>query len=50
MQIFLRHAAGIDVGTSQPAATMPAPDAFTVEAARWVETMCDEAMIDDQNG
>ncbi|WP_442678985.1 GSCFA domain-containing protein [Sphingomonas sp. ASY06-1R] len=50
MRIFLRHAAGIDVGTPQPAATMPAPDAFTVEAARWVETMCDEAMIDDQNG
>jgi len=48
MRVFLRHAAGIeaDVADTPPATT---EDAFTAGVERWVETMCDEAMLDGQD-
>ncbi|HMI20276.1 MAG TPA: GSCFA domain-containing protein [Sphingomonas sp.] len=48
MRVFLRHAAGVEaVGAAQPAP--PAEDGFTADMARWVETMCDEAMLDGED-
>ena len=48
MRVFLRHAAGIEADVADtPAATTD--DAFTAGVARWVETMCDEAMLDGQD-
>jgi hypothetical protein len=49
MRIFLRHAAGVDL----PGVSFPAPSAreddFSRGMSEWVETMCDEAML-DQDG
>ncbi len=48
MRVFLRHAAGVEAGdAARPAA--PPEDAFTADMARWVETMCDEAMLDGED-
>lgn len=46
MRVFLRHAAGIE--SAQPIADAPnaSADDFTMRVADWVETMCDEAMLD----
>ena len=49
MRVFLRHAAGIEIAPlAQPSAVTD--DGFTRDMSRWVETMCDETMLDDQNG
>lgn len=45
MRVFLRHAAGIDAASAEEPSA-PAPDAFAPDIARWVEAMCDEAMLD----
>lgn len=48
MRVFLRHAAGIE----PEAVARPSPtteDGFTAEVSRWVETMCDETMLDEQD-
>jgi hypothetical protein len=48
MRVFLRHAAGIEAETN---ALPPAggEDGFTAEMSQWVETMCDEAMLDGED-
>ena len=46
MRVFLRRAAGIEDMTLRPNATESTADAFTTQVADWVETMCDEAMLD----
>jgi len=48
MRIFLRHAAGLEAFALGPAAAATADD-FTAGVAQWVETMCDEAMLDGEN-
>jgi hypothetical protein len=48
MRIFLRHAAGVEE-ISAPVAQASAGDAFMGEMARFVETLCDEAMLDEQD-
>jgi len=48
MRVFLRHAAGLEVSAPGEPATM-AEDSFTADMAKWVETMCDEAMLDGEN-
>ncbi len=46
MSVFLRHAAGIE-SSPAPAATPQATEAGVApEIAAWIETMCDEAMLD----
>lgn len=45
MRVFLRHAAGIEPeGCRTP--VEPAADETTATARAWIETMCDEAMLD----
>lgn len=52
MRVFLRHAAGVDAPATAAEAHAPSPpapagqDGFTADMAAWVETMCDEAMLD----
>nr|WP_253201141.1 GSCFA domain-containing protein [Sphingomonas quercus] len=47
MSVFLRHAAGIEAPAAPPApAPAPREDAHVAAARAWVETMCDEAMLD----
>jgi hypothetical protein len=46
MRIFLRHAAGIAGETAPAEAPRVQEDGFTSDMADWVETMCDEAMLD----
>jgi len=48
MRVFLRHAAGLEAPLPEQAAATAADD-FTTGVARWVETMCDEAMLDGEN-
>ncbi|WP_116092380.1 GSCFA domain-containing protein [Sphingomonas crusticola] len=48
MRVFLRHAAGIE-GTSAPGEQRAPQDRFTADITRWVETMCDEAMLDGED-
>lgn len=48
MRIFLRHAAGLEAPLTEQAAAA-AGDDFTASVANWVETMCDEAMLDGEN-
>lgn len=48
MRIFLRHAAGEEAAASAMAAST-APDGFTADISHWVETMCDEAMLDGED-
>ena len=46
MAVFLRHAAGVE-STSAPAAKPQSTEAGVApEIAAWIETMCDEAMLD----
>jgi hypothetical protein len=49
MRIFLRHAAGVEVRGEPSPAPSAREDDFSSSMAEWVETMCDEAML-DQNG
>ncbi|WP_420136642.1 GSCFA domain-containing protein [Sphingomonas sp.] len=49
MRVFLRHAAGINLRSAELVSPEQPHDAFSADAARWVETMCDEAMVDDEN-
>jgi hypothetical protein len=44
MRVFLRHAAGVEGDAPPPAEA--APDAHVAQVGRWVETMCDEVMLD----
>lgn len=48
MRVFLRHAGGIEAGRAQ-APSNPSSDAFTAGVTDWVETMCDEAMLDGED-
>ena len=48
MRVFLRHAAGLEAPMREQAVA-PAADDFTAGVAQWVETMCDEAMLDGEN-
>ena len=48
MRVFLRHAAGLE-GPAPERAVAVEDDAFTADMARWVETMCDEAMLDGED-
>jgi hypothetical protein len=48
MRVFLRHAAGVETADAAQLAE-PAEDGFTADMARWVETMCDEAMLDGED-
>jgi len=48
MRVFLRHAAGLEAPVREQAVD-PAADDFTAGVAWWVETMCDEAMLDGEN-
>lgn len=45
MSVFLRHAAGIEA-PAPATLKAEAPDATVAAARRWVEVMCDEAMLD----
>ena len=48
MATFLRHVAGVDT-PAPPAAPPPeADDAFLGDMKRWVEVMCDEALLDPE--
>jgi hypothetical protein len=49
MRVFLRAAAGIDRpnGPVPSNEDVPAPDATVAQAAAWVKTMCDEALLDE---
>lgn len=49
MRIFLRHAAGDAAGHSPPAREQPQEDILDAQVGRWIETMCDEAMLDRQD-
>ena len=49
MRVFLRHAAGIDAPTDADNPPTAEEDPFTRNMADWVETMCDEALL-DQDG
>jgi hypothetical protein len=51
MRVFLRHAAGLESTPETAVASRPAAktDDFSADVARWVETLCDEAML-DQDG
>jgi hypothetical protein len=49
MRIFLRHAAGVEGPGELPAIAAVREDDFSRGMADWVETMCDEAML-DQDG
>jgi hypothetical protein len=46
MRVFLRHAAGVESPAPLAEAPRGGTDAFTTRMAEWVETMCDEAMLD----
>jgi hypothetical protein len=46
MGIFLHHAAGIVSDSVLSEAPCTGGDSFTPQMASWVETMCDEAMLD----
>lgn len=46
MSVFLRHAAGIDLPAPAAAAPTTALDPTIAAAKKWVEVMCDEAMLD----
>jgi len=48
MRVFLRHAAGMEAPESDPSAA-PDDDRFSADVATWVETMCDEAMLDGEH-
>lgn len=49
MRIFLRHAAGgVEREETAPAADA-AEDRFSQEVAKWVDVMCDEAMLDSHD-
>lgn len=48
MRVFLRHAAGLEAPVREQAVD-PAADDFTAGVAWWVETMCDEAMLDGED-
>jgi hypothetical protein len=48
MRVFLRHATEGEA-TDAAQAAVPAEDGFTADTARWVETMCDEAMLDGED-
>ena len=48
MRVFLRHAAGLEAPTAAEPVTAE-EDGFTADIARWVETMCDEAMLDGED-
>ena len=47
MSVFLRHAAGVE-GAAPPASPAPPPaeDGAIAAARQWVQTMCDEALLD----
>ena len=49
MRIFLRHVAGIEARPAAAAAPNASGDHFTAQVAGWVETMCDEAMLDGED-
>ena len=49
MRVFLRHAAGIDAPGAAMAPAPHASDDSAADAARWVEAMCDEAMLDQHD-
>lgn len=46
MSVFLRHAAGIETPAAPAAPEETREDAHVAAARAWVETMCDEAMLD----
>jgi len=50
MGVFLRHSAGVEMSDSRaPTPHLPesrANEAVSPEITRWIETMCDEAMLD----
>lgn len=48
MSVFLRHAAGVEPAALATATPQPARTGIASEIASWVETMCDEAMLDSQ--
>ena len=48
MRVFLRHAAGMEAPESDHSAA-PDDDRFSADVATWVETMCDEAMLDGEH-
>ena len=48
MRVFLRHAAGLEAPVPEQAAAASDED-FTASVAHWVETMCDEAMLDGED-
>jgi len=48
MRVFLRHAGGVETSAPMHAGT-PGGDAFTLEMSHWVETLCDEAMLDSEH-
>ena len=48
MRIFLRHAAGLEAPVSDQRAAQ-GEDRFSADVASWVETMCDEAMLDGED-
>ena len=49
MRVFLRHTAGLEGPAPQQPAAAVAEDGFTSDMARWVETLCDEAMLDSRD-
>jgi hypothetical protein len=48
MRVFLRHAAGMEAPVPEQVAAAT-EDGFTADMTRWVETMCDEAMLDGED-
>jgi hypothetical protein len=49
MRVFLRHAAGLEATARDRPVAAPQDDGFTADMAHWVETMCDEAMLDGED-
>lgn len=48
MRVFLRHAAG-EESPAPVAALDPGADQFDARVNQWVETLCDEAMLDERD-
>lgn len=48
MAVFLRHAAGIEMPTEVALPLADQPDATMAAAKKWVEVMCDEALLDSE--
>jgi len=49
MRVFLRHAAGDAAPAQESAENSASEDGLDARIGQWIETMCDEAMLDSQD-